>query len=664
MMTQEKQTVATFNGDAIPQILKEQKRWSPWRAVWNEKRAKFDKIPMRADSPTYGISTAKPEQWFTYGEALAAYQRNPDALAGVGYVMTGPHGFVGTDLDNCIKNGVVEPWAQAVVDALASYTEISPSGKGLRIFSTGELPDDWNNHEVGIEIYGGNEARFLTVTGQHLAETPSDITPAPAGVLPTLATQYAKERRKADVIDLNMPTLVDDMLLPSISNIDLPDPARDFLLDGSHRGDRSRELFATAVALYASGLADDEVFSILAYNDNAMEIALDHRRQDNDRALLYLWREHCCKGKAKAAASRSLSIDDFDDISEPGIQITPTLKEISAPRFTVQTADAFAQRTKMSWLIKGILPQAGLCVIYGDSGSGKTFFTLDLAGAVARGTPWRGKKVKKGRVVMVCAEGAGGFRNRLDAFAQHNGIDLADFDLGVIADAPNLLEKTDVKDLLAALHTFGKVDMIIIDTLAQTMPGGNENSGDDMGRVLAHCKAIHKHTGALVTLVHHSGKDASRGARGWSGLRGAADAQIEIVRAGDDRAAIVDKQKDGAGEGDEFGFKLNIVTIGEDEDGEAVTSCTLEHTDAVPRSERKKEPKGANEKIVLRVAQDLLDLAGELHTSELVNAAVNQLPFDESSGKRDRREFVVLRAIEALVASSRLSTAGGRVALC
>ena len=631
MMTQEKTTIRPFNGDAIPQVLKDQKRWAPWRADWNAKRGKWDKIPMRADMPNCGLSTAKPENWFSYADAVAAYKRNPLALAGVGYVMTGSPGFVGTDMDNCLANGVIAPWAQEVVDQLASYTEISPSGNGLRIFSIGSLPADWNNHDVGIEIYGGNEARFLTVTGLHLAGTATLITSPPVDVLPAMAARYAKERHTAQVISLTMPELIDDLLLPSPENLDLPYAARDFLADGSHRGDRSRELFATAVALYASGLPDDEVFSVLAHNSFAMEIALDHRRQDHDRAMLYLWIEHCCKGKAKAASSKQLSADDFDDVSTPGTGIPVSKKEVSEARFHVQSADAFAKRVKMSWIVKGVLPQAGLCVVYGDSGSGKTFFVLDLAGAVARGAPWRGKKVAKGRCVYICAEGAGGFRNRLDAYAQHNGVDLANFDIGVIADAPNLLEKTDVKDLLLALAAFGKMDMIIIDTLAQTMPGGNENSGDDMGRVLAHCKAIHKHTGALVVLVHHSGKDASRGARGWSGLRGAADAQIEISRAGDDRAAIIDKQKDGGGEGDEYGFKLNIVTIAEDEDGEAITSCTLEHTDAVPRSERKKEPKGSKENLVLTTARGLLDLGeGRVFASVLIDAVAVQLLGDNT----------------------------------
>jgi len=53
------------------------------------------------------------------------------------------------------------------------------------------------------------------------------------------------------------------------------------------------------------------------------------------------------------------------------------------------------------------------------------------------------------------------------------------------------------------------------------MSGGDENSGKDMGRVIAHCKAFHKATGALVLLIHHSGKDDTKGARGWSGTRGA-----------------------------------------------------------------------------------------------------------------------------------------------
>lgn len=654
MMTGSKPTLCSFNGVAIPQALKDNARWAPWRAVWNSKRQKYDKIPHRADSAGYGISTAKPDQWFSYDAALIAYQRNPAMFAGLGYVMTGPHGVVGTDLDNCVVDGVIAPWAADVVAQLDSYTEISPSGKGLRILSLGELTSDWCNHDIGIEIYGGNEARFLTVTGAHVAGTPTDVRPAPDGVLTSLEARYAKERRKAEVIDLHMPEVLDELLVPSVDTLDLPYSARDFLETGTHRGDRSGELFAAAVALYTAGLADDDVFSLLVHNQYAMEIALDHRRQDHDRASLYLWREHCCKGRARAAP-RSASADEFDVV----VDVAPTTPKPA--RFRVLPATEFLQRKPASWIVKGLLPRADLVVVFGESGSGKTFFVLDLVGAVARGIAWRGRKVTQGRVVYICAEGANGFRNRLDAYARHNGIDAVELDIGVIADAPNFMEKADIKDLLAALTAFGKTDVIVVDTFAQVMPGANENSGEDVGRALAHCKVLHKVTGAAVMLIHHSGKDASRGARGWSGLRAAADAEIEIARAGDDRAAILTKLKDGE-DGAEFGFKLLTVMISEDEEGEAITSCVVEHTEVVPKAQRPREAKGSKEKVVLKVARELTELCPEsVKVTELIDAAVNQIPFDQADGKRDNRRRDVLRAIESLGLSNHLSTEGGVV---
>lgn len=643
-----------FSGDAIPQALKEQKRWAPWRAVWNPKRKKYDKIPHRADRPDYGLSTAKPDQWFDYQVAMAAYTSNPQRFNGIGYVMTGQELFSGVDLDNCVVDGVPASWAAEVVEQLASYTEISPSGNGLRIMLQGHVTDDWTNHEIGIEVYGGNEARFLTVTGEHLAGTPLEVRTAPADALQVLEARYAKERRKAEVIDLNMPEVIDDLLLPSIENLDIPYSARDFLDTGTHRGDRSRELFSTAVALYSSGLPDDEVFSILAYNQHAMEIALDHRRQDHDRALLYLWREHCCKGKARAVPR--ISADDFDDVSTPASAAPVAGKPL---RFQFQQAAQFIQGAEPEYLVDDVIPQAGLIVVFGESGSGKSFFMIDITAAIAAGRTWRDKAVKQGTVAYICAEGAGGFKRRLRAYAEHQGVDLADLPIAVLGDTPNLMETTDVRDLVAALQLV-KPSVIVVDTFSQSFIG-NENSGEDMGRALKHCRVLHKVAGAPVILVHHSGKDSSKGARGWSGLRAAADAEIEIVRAGDDRAATVSKMKDGE-DGLEFGFKLVTVVLGTNARGKEITSCVVEHTQTVPKAERKKEPKGTKEKLVLKVAQDMADLGGApLTVNALIDAVVNQIPHDDAEGKRDRRREVVLRAIESLVTAGQMSVAGGHV---
>ena len=389
--------------------------------------------------------------------------------------MTGPHGIVGVDLDHCVSNDTIAPWAQEVVDQLASYTELSPSGSGLRILCSGELASDWTNHDRGIEVYGGNEARFLTVTGQRLLQSVHAVTSPQSSALVTLEARYAKERRRAEVIELNMPEVIDEVLLPSFEKLDIPYSARDFLETGTHRGDRSRELFAAAVALYSSGLPDDEVFSLLVQNQYAMETALDHRRQDHDRALQYMWREHCCKGKAKATPR--MSVNEFDDVSPP---MTPTKNM----RFQLLPPSKFMSGKPLSWLIKGVLPRAELCIIFGDSGSGKSFITLDLVAAISRGVDWRGKKVKQGRVAYICAEAPAAFKVRMEAYAHHHKIDIDEMQIGLTDEIPDLLNKTDIKDFIASMSAFGKLDVLVIDTFARAFQG-NENSGEDVSLVVS-----------------------------------------------------------------------------------------------------------------------------------------------------------------------------------
>ena len=648
-----------FVGANIPPELREHARWAPWRAQWNEKRQKWDKIPCQPNG--YGLSTAKPERWLSYDAALAALHARPDQFAGLGYCMTGPHGLVGTDLDGCVKaDGTIEPWATEILGALGSYAEVSPSGNGLRIFSLGEVPEDWTNHEIGIEIYAGHEPRFLTVTGDMLPGF-THMRAAPADAMAELSARYAREKAKATVITLQLPDLVDELALPDLNELAIDWHARDFLTEGTSRGDRSRELFNAAVALYAAGLRDDEVLSVLANSPHAMEVALDHRRQDADRALMYLWVEHAQKAKGRGT-SRVATVDDFDDVSEPAAPSATPASTAKPLRFAFETAEAFSHGQPLTWLIKRVLPKAEVGVLYGASGAGKSFLVTDLALAVATGTEWRGRRVMQGTVAYICAEGAGGFRLRLRALSEHTGVPLAGLPLHVLGEAPNLLEKQDVKDLVAALRTLPGLALIVVDTLAQTTPGANENSGEDMGRALGHCKTLHRATGAMVLLVAHSGKDTTRGIRGWSGIKGALDVEIEVERSDKYRAATITKMKDGSGEGDEFAFSLQTVTLGLDGDGEEITSCVVQAGNNVPKAQRKTEPKGVWQQTVLRVAQSLLDLPGAVTATQLVEASVAEMPPAED-GKKDRRRDNVLRAVEALVAANRISLVGGAVAV-
>lgn len=669
------------NIEGIPSSMLDTPRWAPWRAVWNEKKEKYEKIPYRFDRVTAGLSNKTIKGWGRFDQAMTAYLQHSDKFAGVGYLMTGPHGLVAVDLDHCVKDGEIAPWAAEVAAKLDSYTEISPSGNGLRIMATGEVDRDWMNHDVGIEVYAGHAPRFVTITGAKVAGSPPAVRAARGAALDALAARYRKAQTAAEVEDLHLPAPLGEDELPELEELQIPPYARNFLLEGPEPGqDRSQALFACSIALNQSGLSRQEVLSILESNEHAMEVAMDHRRQDYDKALRYLWKEHCSAGAARADGLRQLQLDEFNEMggqggaakaetegSMPGdiaddfealdddfsvlLDGTPLVpaKPVKLPRFTPKSLTSFMQRRPASWLIKGVLPQAGLAVVYGASGSGKTFYTLDLSAAVARGIEWRGHKTVRGRVVYVVAEGATGFRNRVDAYCQFNGIDPADLDILVLDEAPNFLDKGHIKDLVLALKAVGDIALVVVDTYARVMAGGNENDAKDTGQAVAHCDLIHRVTGALVLLVHHSGKDASKGARGSGALRAAADMELEVLQLRDYRVATVTKMKDGE-DSKEYAFKLHEVVIGQDDDGDDITSCVIEARTAQPRhAVAPRRPLTERQRMVMSVLQDAFDLTGEgVHYAELKQQAIDRIPADPDA-KNDNRGRDVSRCIDSLV---------------
>jgi RecA/RadA recombinase len=691
MMPAQHPPIIPPNPGAIPYEMTSLRRWAPWRAEWNEKKQKWTKIPHKAARPEFGLSNKSTVGWVTFDEAMAVYEANRDKFAGVGYLMTDPHGVIGFDLDNCRnpETGELAPWAAELVAKLDTYTEVSPSGTGVHAMAAGKLPEDWTNHERGIEVYGGNEARFLCVTGERLPFAEDFLREVHPAVLEAVAGQYRKAKTKAEVEDLHLPGLIPVDLLPGLDELELPPHAANFLMDGPGPGDRSRQLFAAAIALSQAGLAPDEVLSILEDNPHAMEVALDHRRQDYDKALRYLWKQ-CQEGKARGeqlkeegydafdvlevpvdqdedddavAAPSSDPADDFDVLPEDDAPAKP--KAERKTKFPLLSVGKFLKRKPMQWRIRGILPDAALAVIFGASAAGKTFFALDMVAAMARGVEWRGKRVTKGRGVYIVAEGAEGFRNRVQAYCEYHDVDPETLDIIVLPAAPQMMNKAEVVELIKDLQTLGPLDFIVVDTYARVLVGGNENDAADAGIMVDHCARLHKHTGALVILIHHSGKDPGNGMRGSSVLKAAADVVIEVVRTKEYRAATIDKMKDGDDSG-EFRFKLPIVELGEDEVGDPITSCVVDHLDAPEGTDQPSGPDTdglrGNPLIVFTTVADALDLTDELTYAEAVALSVKQLP-PPDEGKDDRRRDAVIRALTSLTNKGRLKVVGHHVVL-
>ena len=353
------------------------------------------------------------------------------------------------------------------------------------------------------------------------------------------------------------------------------------------------------------------------------------------------------------------STDDFDILSE---EAPTTSDKPDARDYVFEPWENSINQAPPSFVVKGVIPEAGLVVIFGESGSGKTFFALDIACSVARGEPWRGLAVKQGAVAYIAAEDVSGVRMRVKAYTQHYDVKPGHMPLAILGASPNFTKSDDVRAVLKALRAYGPVRLIFVDTWAQVTAGANENSGEDMGTALGYCRSLHQATGAVVVLIHHSGKDSSKGARGWSGLRAAADGEIEVTRSEHDREAEVTKLKNAA-DGERFGFKLMPLVVGQDDEGEDVSSCVLEHGAVKPKSERaRREPKGVNEKIVLRTLNDL-SIGGAVQTADVIDAAVNHMPFDGGSGKRDQRRKDALRALNSLNERGLVGVEGGLVSL-
>jgi hypothetical protein len=226
------------------------------------------------------------------------------------------------------------------------------------------------------------------------------------------------------------------------------------------------------------------------------------------------------------------------------------------------------------YLIDGVLETGTMIVTYGDSNTGKTFVALDQAYHIAAGKEWNGHKVKQGPVVYVASEGGPGFAKRIEALKRtHGAADVPFYTVPCLVDLYSDAGSTGplvklVREIEA--HAGSKVALIVIDTLARAMGGGDENASTDMGKFVANCDRVRAATGAALNIVHHTGKDKARGARGSSALRAATDTEIEI----DAGTLTMTKQRD-AGKFNELKFTLDVVEVGRREDGAAVTSCVV-----------------------------------------------------------------------------------------
>ena len=169
---------------ALPDIpamreLKTKPHWVSWgykEVRDKEGKAKWTKPPSCPHNGL-GASVSNPKAWGSYDEAVLKTRRSN--LDGVGFVLAEQDEFSGADLDHCrdAETGELEVWAADVVRLAETYVEVSPSGEGLRILWRGKVAATFKHDPAQVEVY--RSQRYLTITGDHVEGTPTEILYAP-----------------------------------------------------------------------------------------------------------------------------------------------------------------------------------------------------------------------------------------------------------------------------------------------------------------------------------------------------------------------------------------------------------------------------------------------------------------------------------------------------
>lgn len=241
--------------------------------------------------------------------------------------------------------------------------------------------------------------------------------------------------------------------------------------------------------------------------------------------------------------------------------------------------NALARREPRQWLIERILPYPAVIGLSAHPKTGKSFIALGMSAHVAAGIPYRGRNVHQGAVVYIMAEGGEGAADRMEALRldMFGGNDV-DLPLFVSMSSVDLIHDCDGFIQLIRQELVDQVPVaIVVDTLNATL-FGSENSDEDMSGYMRSLHAIKAAFGCSVLVIHHLAKKESSGARGHGALLGGLDALLVLKETSAQTLTLsVAMMRDGP-KGEILTSRLKPVVIGQDEDGDDITSCVVVDT--------------------------------------------------------------------------------------
>ena len=463
---------------------------------------KTDKIPC---SPVHGrpVSTRDREGWTPFDIAVAASDSS-ERWSGIGKLILREEELIFVDVDDTTEH--------ELVGLLDTYTEISPSGRGLHMVVHAPGHDQAECYEPPVEVYTGESPRFITITGDVVGcETlNSEVTPL-SGYKATHAEPLE-----------DVPELLEDH---GLSQVDFR------ALHYLEEGDRSLQLRANCKRL-AGRYSAEQIFTAMCAGP-AFEVAMDHRKQNEDRAMAYLWNHHC----RDLVSPRPLLDAPPDDAVDP----------LASFRSFGALATAAGPT---SWLVDGMIEDGTVGLLWGPKQTLKSFFTIHLCASIGMGLPFLGRKSTPGVSYYAAGEGVAALGRRFKAWAVHHKADVDAVKMFCHPHIPDISSEAGVADLRRSIRLhellFGRVRLVAIDTLATSLAGKNEDSADDVSEALRRVREALVTPYRTVLIVHHTGHSAKDRARGSSALGQNVDFEYQSKAEDDTFVIRSHKMKDGA----------------------------------------------------------------------------------------------------------------------
>ena len=269
--------------------------------------------------------------------------------------------------------------------------------------------------------------------------------------------------------------------------------------------------------------------------------------------------------------------------------------------------------------VAGVLDAVGVSVMYGASGSGKTWSALDMSLRVASGLEWNGHATNPGAVVYVATEAGESLQNRVCGWRDAHPEVSPEIPFWLIPEPLDLSLEPDWMGIIrfvqerkleqrSATGSHAPIQMIVIDTLARSMGMLDENQASDMGRVIATAESMATYLGCNVLLVHHTGKDEAKGARGSSALRAAIDSELSVSASDGGFHSITATKQRNFETGGRWGFRLEPITL-TTASGASVETCVVDPIDleAAEAAKDTRPPASPSESVILEAFELLKD---------------------------------------------------------